>query len=316
MARQAATPKKTTKTAKKTSLAAARTGRVSKVEKVEKPTRERTITTSRTAAATANGRTGASFGDRFNRDVSPQALVAEAVGTFVLAAATLGALAALTPLYAGLTLVVLFVAIGSISGAHLNPAVTLGLWSARLAPGLAVPFYWLAQMLGGLGAFLITSAFSGNGVTLNLGKFFSSFDWSVFAIETIGAIILLFGITAALSRFGLSLAGRATGYGLSLLVALAVSNSFYTTLVNGIDRASIQSVADVPRALRLENAQLNPAVAIGAKEKSDAQLQGSTESGANNTASRLTVETVVGPLLGGIIGANLYRLLARREERS
>ncbi|MGP4084885.1 MIP/aquaporin family protein [Streptomyces sp. KR55] len=37
---------------------------------------------------------------------------------------------------------------GRVSGAHLNPAVTVVLWAARVVPGRDVPFYVLAQMAG------------------------------------------------------------------------------------------------------------------------------------------------------------------------
>ncbi len=39
---------------------------------------------------------------------------------------------------------------GDISGAHFNPAVTIGFWSARRLPGRAVPAYICSQLLGAL----------------------------------------------------------------------------------------------------------------------------------------------------------------------
>ena len=41
-------------------------------------------------------------------------------------------------------------AIGHISGCHLNPAVTLGLWAGRRFPAKDVPYYLIAQVLGGI----------------------------------------------------------------------------------------------------------------------------------------------------------------------
>jgi aquaporin Z len=50
----------------------------------------------------------------------------------------------------GLTVLTMAYAIGHISGCHLNPAVTLGLWAAKRFPGKDILPYVLAQVLGGL----------------------------------------------------------------------------------------------------------------------------------------------------------------------
>jgi len=253
-----------------------------------------------------------SFAERFNRHLSPEALVAEVIGTFILVVVALTATAVLAPLYVGLTLVVLAIIIGGISGAHVNPAVTFGLWTARKFPGFALPFYWLAQMLGGLAAVVALSAMTGAGLNLNFNSFLQ-FNWGVFAIEVIGTAIFLFGIVAANSRAGLPLLGRAMGVGLSLFVALVVSAGLYTSLGTSVDRNSITSIEDVPRVLRLDGATLNPAVAFGANEKTDGELQGSGD-GGGTSPSRLTLgETIVGTLLGAAIGANLYRVVGRKN---
>lgn len=54
-------------------------------------------------------------------------------------------------LAAGLSFVAIAYAVGSVSGAHLNPAVTLGLWAARRFDSLReVGLYVVAQLVGGL----------------------------------------------------------------------------------------------------------------------------------------------------------------------
>jgi aquaporin Z len=65
----------------------------------------------------------------------------------------------------GLTVVTMAYAIGHISGCHLNPAVTVGLWAGgRFAAGEILP-YVVAQVLGGIAAggvlFLIASGAAG-----------------------------------------------------------------------------------------------------------------------------------------------------------
>ena len=52
----------------------------------------------------------------------------------------------------GLTVLTGAYAFGHISGAHFNPAVTLGLWAGGRFPGRSVVPYVLAQVLGGLAA--------------------------------------------------------------------------------------------------------------------------------------------------------------------
>ncbi len=90
-------------------------------------------------------------------------LVAEFIGTFWLVLGGCGAavLAAAFPhlgigflgvaLAFGLTLLTMCYAIGHISGCHINPAVTLGLWSGGRFPGSEVVPYIIAQVLGGIG---------------------------------------------------------------------------------------------------------------------------------------------------------------------
>ena len=90
-------------------------------------------------------------------------LAAELFGTFVLVFAGTGAIVfdAVNPGKIGhvgvaftFGLVVLSVAyaVGSVSGAHLNPAVTVGLWAARRVPGRQVGPFIAAQVPGAFAA--------------------------------------------------------------------------------------------------------------------------------------------------------------------
>ncbi len=49
----------------------------------------------------------------------------------------------------GLTLLTMVYAIGPISGCHINPAVTIGLFAAKRFPAREILPYWLAQFVGG-----------------------------------------------------------------------------------------------------------------------------------------------------------------------
>lgn len=83
--------------------------------------------------------------------------VAEAIGTSVLVAAGSAAIAAGSlgaegvAVAFGLTVAVLVYALGHISGAHLNPAVSVGFAIGRHLPWSRVATYALAQTLGGVG---------------------------------------------------------------------------------------------------------------------------------------------------------------------
>jgi len=101
-------------------------------------------------------------------------LAAEFIGTFWLVLGGCGSavLAAAFPevgiglagvsLAFGLTVLTMAYAIGHISGCHLNPAVTLGLWAGGRHPLGEVLPYIVAQVLGGIaGAFILYMIASG-----------------------------------------------------------------------------------------------------------------------------------------------------------
>lgn len=52
----------------------------------------------------------------------------------------------------GLTVLTMAYAVGGLSGAHFNPAVTIGLWAGGRFPMRDVPVYIVAQVLGGIAA--------------------------------------------------------------------------------------------------------------------------------------------------------------------
>jgi MIP family channel proteins len=107
-------------------------------------------------------------------------LLAEFIGTFAFvfigagAAAVVGTGAGLNGIAAiafahGLTIMVFAFAYGSVSGAHFNPAVTVGAWIARaISLGEAVP-YIISQLVGGACAALLLRAVLGGAAT-GLGR--------------------------------------------------------------------------------------------------------------------------------------------------
>jgi aquaporin Z len=112
----------------------------------------------------------------------PRRLAAEFIGTFWLVLGGCGSavLAAKFPgvgigllgvaLAFGLTVLTMAYAIGHISGCHLNPAVTIGLWvGGRTRTGDVLP-YIIAQVVGAtLAAWLLASIAAGNGTDVIAG---------------------------------------------------------------------------------------------------------------------------------------------------
>lgn len=245
---------------------------------------------------------------------------AEVVGTFVL---TLSALVAassqqLVPLFVGLTMVALVFTIGLVSGAHVNPAVTFGLWASRKLKSILLPFYWAAQLLGGVLAVLVLRALSDGNFNVSFGHF-TQFSWSITAIELIGAAVLVFGFVAAVSRARATTTSKAFGIGLSLAAALVVTSALFPYAQQGVDMTKFDpnDPTTLPRAYSVTGATVNPAIAIAATESSLSELQGGAPAEGETQYSRFGLETIVGTLAGAAIGGNLWLLVARgsKEEK-
>lgn len=148
---------------------------------------------------------------------------------------------------------------GAISGAHFNPAITLGLWSARQIKVLTAVVYVAAQLLGATVAYLLYTYFV-SGSWMNTGHY----DARVLVAEAVGAFVFSLGWAA--SVFSNLERGKA---------AFAVGGTFFL----GVLVASAGSLG-----------LLNPAVALGVR-------------------SWVWGTYVLGPVLGAVIGFNLYALL-------
>lgn len=258
-------------------------------------------------------------------------VIAEIIGTFVLTLVALFSAYMMAPFYVGLTLVIMVLAIGTISGAHINPAVTFGLWSMRKLKTVLAPFYWAAQFIGAMAAVVLLGALSGNGFTIHFDQFMS-FSWSIFAVELIGMAVFMFGIAAVAARTDLRPTGKAVGIGMSLTLGLLVAGSL-TPFVQSAAMTKYQEeqVAETakkeedkadkqertyPRELYIGGATLNPAVALAVTEKTDSQLQSGSSVGTKDEKSytRLSLEVIFATLIGAALGGNLYLLVSYRAK--
>jgi MIP family channel proteins len=120
-------------------------------------------------------------------------LAAEAIGTFALVFAGAGAIMVDAKTEAlgqvgialtfGLAITVMIYAVGHISGAHFNPAVTLAFSLTRHFPWRRTAAYWTAQVGGALAAAAILRASLGDvanvGATLPSGSEGQAFLWEV-----------------------------------------------------------------------------------------------------------------------------------------
>jgi glycerol uptake facilitator protein len=118
---------------------------------------------------------------------------------------------------AGLVLVAMVFAFSAVSGTHINPAITLGMWTVRKISALKAVVYIAAQLLGAGAAYLLYTYFVGQTWD-NSGNFQSK----VLIAETVGTFIFAMGIAAAVyQRYEVGKAAAVIGISLTLGVLVA-----------------------------------------------------------------------------------------------
>ena len=176
---------------------------------------------------------------------------AEFLGTFVLVFGGCGSavLAASFPVMGigfvgvalafGLTVLTMAFAIGHISGCHLNPAISLGLWAGGRFPAKQLLPYIVSQVLGGIAAggvlfiiasgksgFDVNAGFASNGYGIHSPGGYSLL--SAFITEVILTLIFLLIIMGSTDkRAPQGFAPIAIGLGLTLihLISIPVTNT-------------------------------------------------------------------------------------------
>jgi aquaporin Z len=214
-------------------------------------------------------------------------LVLGGCGSAVLAAAfpKMGIGFAGVALAFGLTLLTMAYTIGPISGCHINPAVTLGLFIAKRFPGRDVVPYVIAQVLGAIAAaavlYFIASGkpgftpgqFASNGFgALSPGGYGPAAAFVTEIVLTFGFVTVILGATDRRAPVGF--AGLAIGLALTLIHLISIP----------VDNTSVNPARST-----------GPAIFAGTQELSQLWL------------------FWVAPLLGGSIAGMLYPILFGEE---
>lgn len=221
---------------------------------------------------------------------------AEIVGTFLLASVIVAGQG--QPIFVLFGLAGIVLLIGAISGAHVNPAITIGAWVTRRIGWLRAVLYIAAQVLGAALAYWVLSAFVGGAAPVSpeaaaygqtapalfhaadvatlVGK-----EWYVFFAELLGTAILGFAIANATREVQDRVAAAFTA-GLGIFIALMVA----------VSAASYVGASAI----------INPAVAVA--------LQG--YSWANLWPFAIYA---IAPVIGGVLGFVLYDVLRGRTAR-
>jgi glycerol uptake facilitator len=179
-------------------------------------------------------------------------------------------------------------ALGNISGCHINPAVTIGLWSIKKFPGRDVVPYIIAQLLGASVASLLFAMVVGLGaVTVGgLGAtapFPGIGYWQAMLAELVGTFLLMLAI------MGVAVDRRAPPGFAGIIIGLTVAGVIVT--IGNISGAS-----------------LNPARTFG-PYLGDALLGG-------HSLWMFIPIYIIGPIVGAILAALAYNYMTSEEESS
>ena len=152
--------------------------------------------------------------------------IAEAIGVFCLVFFICGAVTlaeldpqyngSLIPVIAGGVVSVMIYALGHLSGAHINPAVTLAFWSLRRISGRRVLGYIVAQLLGALMASFVHWMIWGGGHQFGATSLTVSPAMG-FGIEILISFILMFVVTSVATD------SRALGEHAAIAIGLTVA---------------------------------------------------------------------------------------------
>jgi len=185
----------------------------------------------------------------------------------------------------GLTVVTMAYAIGPISGAHLNPAVSIGLWAGGRFPARELLGYIAAQVAGAIAAAAVLYAIASGAAGFTLADGFGSNGYG------------------AHSPGGYSLA--------AVIVAEVVLTLFFLLVIHGAtDKRAPAALAPLAIGLTLTLIHLI-SIPVDSTSVNPARSLGPALFVGGWALSQLWV-FIVFPVVGGIVGGLLYRYLFER----
>jgi len=139
----------------------------------------------------------------------------------------------------GLTVLTMAYAVGHISGAHFNPAVTLGVWAAGKFKTADIVPYWIAQVLGAIAAaavlyviasgregFSLAGGFASNGYgDLSPGKYSMFACLVTETLATFFFLLIILGGTSAKAPLGFAPIPIGLALTLIHLITIPVTNT-------------------------------------------------------------------------------------------
>lgn len=195
----------------------------------------------------------------------------------------------LTAFAFGLGLLTMAYSIGNISGCHINPAVSLGMLVAKRIDVKEFCWYVVAQVLGALaGAGLLALIFNGAGIMDMTGGYGSNGLAGVNDNAWIGVLVeLLLTFVFVISVLGVTSEKAKHGHVAGLVIALSL-------------------VAVHILGIGLTGTSVNPARSLG-----PAIVAGF---GGNGAPLGAVWVFIVGPLVGGLLAAMVYKALEQGKK--
>jgi aquaporin Z len=216
-----------------------------------------------------------------------RALIAEFIGTFLLVAAYFAVQG--QPLYVAFATIGIVLLIGGISGAYINPALTIGAWVTQKIKSVYALGYIVAEVLGGVASWLVLSTLlhgvdkTATSTMFHAATVTSGKEWAFFFAELLGTAIIALGISVAI-RIKKTNSSAAFAYGFATLIALLFAGWVTST-----------SLTESNTALSF----LNPAIAAAAN-------------GLSWNMWPIAIY-VVAPVIGGVIGFVIQDLLKSED---
>jgi aquaporin Z len=238
-------------------------------------------------------------------------LVAEAIGTAILILAGPGSAMIATGVFGssigtlgvslafGLGLLCAAYLFGHISGCHINPAVTIGMWALGRTKGREVPAYIVGQVIGAVLASVALFGIFESGGQLGEGNLAGVSREALFS--------------SASNGYGShSPGGFALG---SVMITEVIFTALFVLVIAGTTRASaIAGFAGIPIGLMLalvhlvtipvDNTSVNPVRSF------------STAIFANGWAFEQLWVFIVFPIIGALVGAGIWRVVTTADDEN